>query len=91
MEKSDQITSMPIRKRTLVKGTEEICEAVACTCSANHTHGKTDGSMTVNGKTVRVAEWSGGYSKAFATKVVIGAEKFLVTFRSATERCVPRR
>ena len=68
---------MPIRKRTLVKGTPEICEAVASTCPANHTHGKSDGSMNVNGKTVRVAEWSGGYTKEFATKVILGAETFL--------------
>lgn len=66
-----------LKKPTKIAGTKEIvrrCEA-RCTCKETHAH--TLGSFRWKGKTRSVAEFAGGYTRAFALKVVRGAEVFL--------------
>ena len=70
-----------VRKRTLVKGTPEVCRAVEATCKGGHEHSPIQGSMKVKcgkkWKSMRMSTWAGGYTKEFATALIRGAENFL--------------
>ena len=68
-------TKQLLKKPTRLAGTPEIFSACAVRCSGNHDHAQTLGSFKINGKMGSVAEFAGGCTKAFATKVVVGAEQ----------------
>ena len=70
-------TKQLLKKPTQLAGTPEIVGFCAKRCPGNHDHAHTLGSYKQNGKTHSIAEFAGGYTKSFATQVVIGAERFL--------------
>ena len=66
-----------VRRPTRLLGTPEICENMNRRCDGSHTHSVIEGSMKVDGKSVAVSTWAGGYTKEFATEILKGAEEFL--------------
>ena len=68
---------MYVRKRTRIDGTQEIVSALSIKCNGRHKHSPVEGSMHVEGKSIRVSEWAGGYTRTFAYRLLKGAETFL--------------
>ena len=70
-------TGRKLKKPTCLAGTPEIVEACAARCKCVERHDYTLGTYKDKTGTHSVAEFAGGYTKAFARKVVSAAEKFL--------------
>ena len=66
-----------VKKRTRFEGTHEVVEAVSILCDGSHEHSPIEGNMKIDGKTCRVSEWAGGYTKELARAMIKGAEKYL--------------
>jgi hypothetical protein len=54
-----------------------VVEAVSIICDGSHEHSPIEGNMKIAGKTCRVSEWAGGYTKELARAMIRGAEKYL--------------
>ena len=71
-------TKKLLMKPTGVAGTPEIVASCAARCQCTEPHDHTLGSfIDATGRRKPVAEFAGGYTKAFAKKIVLGAEQFL--------------
>ena len=68
---------MYVRKLTRIDGTEAIVSTLSLKCNGRHQHSPVEGSIHVEGKSVRVSERAGGYTKTFAYRILKGAETFL--------------
>ena len=74
-------TNQPVRKRTVLKGTPEVCRAVHRTCDGKHTHARVIGRVRIptrRGKprSMIMSEWAGGYTPAFAQAILDGAKEY---------------
>eukprot|EP00435_Cladocopium_sp_Y103_P070035 s255_g34.t1 len=76
-----KIPAGPIRKRTRLRGTEEIMTACTRKCNGEHQHAPCLGGVHINGKWMNVSDFAGGYTSAFAKQVVKGAEAYLAKGR----------
>ena len=68
---------MPLKKRTRLRGTEEIIEECSRRCPNHHEHAPVLGSVKIQGKWKALSDFAGGYTKEFARCVIKGAEKYL--------------
>ena len=59
-----------VRKGTRFDGTPEIVRNVSKICNGKHRHSPIEGSMKVQGKSCRVSEWAGGYTKELARAII---------------------
>ena len=66
-----------LRKPTLLAADAAILKHAARLCPGRHRHVPCLGGVRVKGKWVKLSEWAGGYTKAFARAVVCGAEEAL--------------
>ena len=76
-----KIPAGPIRKRTRLRGTEEIMEACTRKCQGEHQHAPCLGGVQIEGKWMNVSDFAGGYTSDFARQVVKGAEAYLTKGR----------
>ena len=66
-----------LRKRTRLQGTAEILERCSRLCQGGHEHTPVVGGARIDGEWMAVSAFAGGYTKDFATEVVLGAEEYL--------------
>ena len=66
-----------IRKRTRLRGTEEILARCSRLCDGSHDHAPCLGGVKMEGKWMNVSDFAGGYTSKFAMEVVKGAEEYL--------------
>ena len=66
-----------LRKPTLLAADAAILKQAARLCPGRRRHVPCLGGVRVKGKWVKLSEWAGGYTKAFARAVVRGAEQAL--------------
>ena len=76
-------TKESLMKPTKLVGTKEIVRACEKRCSCERLHALTMGGMKHEGKSWSVAEFAGGYTKAFARRLLRAAEKWLDEGRSS--------
>ena len=77
-------TREPLMKPTCLARTPQIVDHCARRCHCEKPHAPTLGSFVRKGKRYSVADFAGGYTKAFARKVIEGAEKFLESWRPSS-------
>ena len=77
-------TREPLMKPTCLAGTPQIVDHCARRCHCEKPHAPTLGSFVRKGKRYSVADFAGGYTKAFARKVIEGAEKFLESWKPSS-------
>ena len=69
---------IPIQKTTRFMGQEDVLSELHQRCNGQHPHERIEGSVHVNGRTVHLSEYCGGYSLCNLCKAIMkGAEKFL--------------
>ena len=66
-----------LRKRTRLRGTEEILKHCSRRCQGKHEHAPVLGSVKIQGKWQALSDFAGGYTKQFAKCVLDGAEEYL--------------
>lgn len=66
-----------LRKRTRLRGTEEIMKHCSRRCKGGHEHAPVLGSVKIHGKWQPLSDFAGGYTKQFARCVLDGAEEYL--------------
>ena len=70
-------TGLLVRKRTRIVGTAGLVQSVQRLCPGNHEHQPIEGNTKIDGRSMRVSEWAGGYTAQFARAVIRGAQKDL--------------
>ena len=69
---------MYLKKRTRLRGTPEILKHCSRLCTGHqHLHTPVLGGVKINGHWKALSEFAGGYTKAFASQVLKGAEEYL--------------
>ena len=66
-----------LRKRTRLRGTEEILDRCDAKCQGGHQHTPVLGGVKIDGRWKPLSDFAGGYTKKFAEKVIQGAEEYL--------------
>ena len=66
-----------LRKRTRLKGTEEILDRCDAKCQGRHQHTPVLGGVQIGRRWKALSDFAGGYTKKFPERVIQGAEKYL--------------
>ena len=66
-----------LKKRTRLRGTEEIVARCNTLCPGHREHTPVVGGAKINGQWMPVSAFAGGYTTKFAREVILGAEQYL--------------